>query len=248
MPRGSILAMTAATLALGASVAFAALRLGGLSTFLITGGSMEPAIPVGSMVFVQPVAPDALRAQDVVTYTLDGRTRTHRIVEVNPDGSFTTRGDANQVNDPEHVTFAGRAGLVRAHVPWLGYFMNSWRQNALYAGIALGAACVALFATSLTPRRRLEAALEASRRGDRGTAIRLLAGVVKHRPLDLVAHRRLGAALFNAGRLEDARLEYGRFTLAARLAGQEGLAEQELAYAQSWLGEARAVTALRRVA
>ena len=35
---------------------FVAIRLSGLGTFIVTGGSMEPSIRIGSLVLVQPVS------------------------------------------------------------------------------------------------------------------------------------------------------------------------------------------------
>jgi signal peptidase I len=68
---------------------------------------MEPAIPSGSLVLVQETKPDLLEVGDVISFysrdpSLNGSVNTHRIVSVENDGescSFTTRGDANNVDD-----------------------------------------------------------------------------------------------------------------------------------------------------
>ena len=50
---------------------------------------------------------------------------THRVVAI--DGAdaasptFTTKGDANAVADPEPVHFPGQVGIYRASIPLLGY-------------------------------------------------------------------------------------------------------------------------------
>ena len=106
-------------------------RLTGHELFIVRSGSMEPAIPVGSVVIVQPVPPATLRVGDVITFDrTEGMaiTVTHRIVAVegNPVApTFRTRGDANGAEDPVTVTYAGMGGKVVASVPYLGYVHNA---------------------------------------------------------------------------------------------------------------------------
>lgn len=230
---GNYIAIAAATLALGASVALAALRIGGLSTFIITGASMEPTLPLGSMIFVQPVSPQSVAVGDIVTYTINGHTRTHRIIGANEDGTYVTKGDANKAADTERISFPTKAGVVRAYVPVLGHVMNAWRRNALLGAVGLQLACIVIIVVSQQPRRRVAAALQATRRGDRKVAIALLRGAVAAAPLDRIAHRRLAAALLSAGDTAGAREEYARFIVAAERARNGGLAQQELLYARA---------------
>ena len=79
--------------------------LTGRSTFVVAGGSMAPAISVGSAVVVEPVAAADLRVGDVVSLR-SGPQRaifTHRITRVaQRDGAtwIETQGDANATADP----------------------------------------------------------------------------------------------------------------------------------------------------
>ena len=246
-PRAPSLAFALATLALAASVAFALLRVGGFATFVITGRSMEPAIPVGSLTLVQPVPASTIRSGDVITYVTGRQARTHRVVAVNEDGSVITKGDANEAADPESLAFVGRAGLVRAHVPYLGYVVGNWKQHAPVAGAVSTVLCLALLLRSVRRRSPLEAALERSRRGDRAGAIALLQQAVRRDPLDRVAHRRLAAALASGGDAHAAADEYARFIRAARARHEHIVASEELSYANAIFGRPRGL-ALRRVA
>lgn len=238
MPRGSrrpSAALVVATLALVASVAFAALRFGGFATFIITGRSMEPAVPVGSLIVVQPVDPSTLREGDVVTQVIARQARTHRILVDHGNGMYTTKGDANPVADPERVAFVGRAGLVRATIPLLGYAVGSWRQHAQLAGMLTGLACLVVVLYSLRRRRPLDQALRRSRAGDHAGAIALLRSAVARDPLDRVAHRRLAGALAASGDTAGAAAEYARFIKAARSGSSSDLARAERAYADAIL-------------
>lgn len=125
-------------------------RLVGWDVYVVTSGSMEPAISVGSVVAVKPVSTDALGVGDVVTYRLNGSTEvvTHRVVEWRGTGSdrlFTTRGDANDSSDPARVPAAAVVGQVQFGVAYVGYVLGLVATPA-GAGVAAALAAVALLA------------------------------------------------------------------------------------------------------
>lgn len=152
-------ALVVATLALAASVAFAVMRFGGFSTFIITGRSMEPAIPVGSVTIVQSVSLATVQVGDIVTFSHAGRVVTHRLVAMELDGTFRTKGDANEVADPEQLTFMGRAGVVRAHIPLVGYALAGWRQYAQAGALVTTSLCLVLVLFSMRRRSGPDRAL-----------------------------------------------------------------------------------------
>jgi signal peptidase I len=79
----------------------------GYSVFRVMTGSMEPSISLDSMIVVQKTDPAELKEGDVISFfssdpSLDGAVNTHRIVSVEEDNgyyTFTTKGDANNVED-----------------------------------------------------------------------------------------------------------------------------------------------------
>lgn len=95
----------------------------GMKSLAVLSGSMEPKIPVGSIVIIYDVEPDELQTGDVITYNLGGGTLvTHRVVEVDVDNqSIITKGDANEVEDGAPVSFSKVVGKMKMHVPYLGY-------------------------------------------------------------------------------------------------------------------------------
>jgi signal peptidase I len=126
------------------SLLFVGIRAVGMATFVVTGGSMEPTIHKGSLVIDEPVTADKLRLGDIITFDHYDQTTTHRIVGVEGSASgtmFSTKGDANQVTDPEPLTFPGRVGLVRLSVPGLGYAV-AWMQYIWRLGATLVAAII----------------------------------------------------------------------------------------------------------
>ena len=108
------------------AVAFIVPSAFGLQRYVITGGSMEGSISVGSVVFAEVVPVSDLRVGDVITYMpppdsgIDNLV-THRIVSIE-DGVYRTQGDANPGVDPwtfklPHATQA----RVSYDVPYVGY-------------------------------------------------------------------------------------------------------------------------------
>lgn len=102
--------------------------LTGRDSIVIGGGSMEPAIHLGSAVVISPVAPTDLAVGDVVSMRIGQAqaTFTHRIVAVvdRPDGRFIrTKGDANAEPDPSLVPASAVIGRVDLAIPFAGYLM-----------------------------------------------------------------------------------------------------------------------------
>lgn len=109
----------------------------------VYSGSMEPAITVGSLVVVQPVAPQTIKEGDVITYAPPTDTSlrvTHRVIEVVEDEyglMFRTKGDANEDLDAYGVPAQNVAGRVWLSVPYAGYVMD-FIQKPIGLGLLLG--------------------------------------------------------------------------------------------------------------
>lgn len=95
-------------------------------SFTVQSGSMEPAIPTGSVVFVKDVPAERIDEGDVITFA-DAKgqpTTTHRVVEKHQaDDSirFQTKGDNNEDPDPEPVYRSEIVGVVTFSIPLFGY-------------------------------------------------------------------------------------------------------------------------------
>ncbi len=97
--------------------------IGGYRMYAVATGSMEPALPVGSLLLVRTVPIETIRAGDVVTFQEPGRpgvTVTHRVAAVGPSGALRTKGDANPVADPWQVDGTGISGRVVGHMAKAG--------------------------------------------------------------------------------------------------------------------------------
>lgn len=122
----------------------------GMKSFAVLSGSMEPKIPVGSIVFVDEVEPATLQMGDVITYNLSGSTMvTHRVVDVDIENqSIITKGDANEVEDGAPVSFSQVVGKMKMHVPYLGY-ISIYIRTPLGIAAACGVLIVVVLLTFL---------------------------------------------------------------------------------------------------
>lgn len=145
------------------AIAFVGVRLVGYDVYAVLSGSMEPAYPVGALLYVRDVNPADLQPGDPITYLVAECTVvTHRIVEILPDEEdpgilrFRTKGDANDVEDPTPVHQQNILGKPHFHLPLLGYVSTYIQQPpgkyvALFGG---GALILLTFLPDFLPERR----------------------------------------------------------------------------------------------
>ncbi len=158
--------MLLAVVAVGLLAAVVVPRLAGGECFAVLTGSMRPAMPPGTLVVVRPVDVDDIGLGSVITYQPrpnDPAVVTHRVVGQGFDAAgqptFTTRGDANDANDPQPVRAEQVVGKRWYFVPYLGYVtaLLTGAQRAAAVRIAvvglLGYASL-MFAGSLHDRVR----------------------------------------------------------------------------------------------
>jgi signal peptidase I len=95
---------------------------------LITSDSMAPKVRSGDFVLMSGTR-QHLAEGTVVTFRMDDRLVTHRIVAVNPDGSYLTQGDANQVPDSTPLDHGNIEGTPRLLVSTVGIPLQWLRQG-----------------------------------------------------------------------------------------------------------------------
>ena len=117
-------------------------RFMGYEIYEVVSGSMEPAIPMGSVLYVEQVDPADLVVDDVVAFHRDDSVVAHRVVANRTSlGELVTKGDANNAEDPDPVPYENVVGIVARHVPILGQFMGLYTSNIGKVYLLLTAAC-----------------------------------------------------------------------------------------------------------
>lgn len=112
----------------------------GNEVYNVVSGSMEPLIPVGSLVYVEPVQPEEIVAGDVIAFRSGNSVVVHRVVENKAeDREFVTKGDANAAEDIRAAAYSDLIGRVFSHIPVLGSLL------VLYTS-TMGKVCAICFA------------------------------------------------------------------------------------------------------
>ena len=111
-------------------------RLFGIVPFVVRSGSMGPAIPTGSIVFVNRNDQD-VEVGDIVTIHIGtgesaGVYITHRVHQVNAERKMIqTKGDANDSPDG-FLDESAVYGKVMLHIPKVGFVLNTLQQERGY--------------------------------------------------------------------------------------------------------------------
>ncbi len=116
-----LLAVTA-LLAFGTMAVMAVLPMiiPGYTSASITSGSMMPTLRIGDVVIAADHGDAEIAPGTIVVYeNRDHDLVTHRVVSVNPDGSYITKGDIG-APDPEPIPAANIKGKAQWIVPFVG--------------------------------------------------------------------------------------------------------------------------------
>jgi len=114
---------------------------GGIKTFVVLSGSMEPAIKTGSVVIVLPRK--NYNVDDVITFGSVAKghiSTTHRIIEEKGQVGrevYTTKGDANEDPDLRGARQREVIGKVLFSLPYLGYIV-AMAKKPLGFGLIIG--------------------------------------------------------------------------------------------------------------
>ena len=128
-------------------------RLLGYKVYAVISGSMEPALPAGSLVYVKAAEPVSVIPGEIIAFSDDGEVVTHRVMQNRSDeGSFITRGDANNTDDLFPVPYRNLIGRVKYHVPVMGALMlyfASMKGKLMAVCAILGAELLSILGGSL---------------------------------------------------------------------------------------------------
>lgn len=117
-------------------------RLMGYQIYNIISGSMEPAIPVGSLVYVEPVQPAEVQEGEIIAYYSGSTAVTHRVVQNRlVEGEFVTKGDANEQEDLNTISYASLVGRVKYHIPFVGQILVIYTSGVGKIYVICYAAC-----------------------------------------------------------------------------------------------------------
>lgn len=109
---------------IGISIPLALPRILGYEVYYVESGSMEPTLSVGSVVYVEYANPREVETDDIVAFHYDGAVVTHRVVQNQYfSEELITKGDANETQDINPVSYDQLIGRVKYHIPHIGPIM-----------------------------------------------------------------------------------------------------------------------------
>ncbi len=97
---------------------------------VVMSGSMEPAIPTGSLVISSRIVKSSYEVGDIIIYRDDQQNILHRIVSIEED--YITKGDANENEDFLPVSYEQIVGHYLFHIPYLGYLWKMIQEHVLF--------------------------------------------------------------------------------------------------------------------
>lgn len=101
----------------------------GHTPVVVLSGSMEPTYKVGSVIYYKKVSEKELKEEDVITFNVDNKTISHRIVSID-NGLIETKGDANNTSDVHKIRYKNIKGKVgNISIPYIGYYIKIVNDN-----------------------------------------------------------------------------------------------------------------------
>lgn len=130
----------------------------GYQMYTVISGSMEPAIPTGSLVYIQGMEPQNVVDGDVIAFYGGHDSNaiiTHRVVKNRVVmGEFITKGDANEKEDMNPIPYSNFLGRVELSVPVVGELAQvlTSTKGKIVAGTLIGVSVILHLIASILDR------------------------------------------------------------------------------------------------
>lgn len=125
-------------------------RVAGWNFYSVDSYSMSPSYPMNSLIIVQNIEPENIEVGDVITYVAseDGLLVTHRVTDIDTEQqTFTTKGDANEIEDASPILWGNVIGKVFLCIPALGRplrYLTAEENRPIVIGLILAVLLLAV--------------------------------------------------------------------------------------------------------
>lgn len=96
----------------------------GYKSFVIVSGSMEPTILKQDAILVKKVPEEEIKVNDIISFTTKNQTNvTHRVIRIEKENGtkkYTTKGDNNNTEDKEKITYEQIEGKYQLKINQFG--------------------------------------------------------------------------------------------------------------------------------
>ncbi len=132
----------------------------GYKPFMVLSGSMETEIHKGDLIITKIIEPETLKIEDVIAFRdAEGTVTTHRIKDiVENDGEtyFITKGDNNNSQDQNLVSYDDVEGLYVMRIPGIGNMMNSLAEPTTVVVLVLLISAIFMIGFSISTKKQRE--------------------------------------------------------------------------------------------
>lgn len=128
----------------------------GFKSFVIVSESMEPTIITGDAIFVKKVAQEDLKVNDIISFQDSNSVNTHRIIEITEEDDaikYTTKGDNNQKEDKEKVTYDKIEGKYQFKINGFGKITEILKNKVTLIVLLIVLVFVSLYQMRLAKRK-----------------------------------------------------------------------------------------------
>jgi signal peptidase len=134
-------------------------------SFVVVSGSMEPTIHTGSVAFVKPVSPSAVKKGDIIAFTSPSNSKDtilHRVDSISSTDPllFKTKGDNNNAPDLWDVMGVGVKGVYFGAIPYLGNAAAFVRQPLGFSLIIILPAVLFIISQILNIKKTISEEIE----------------------------------------------------------------------------------------
>ena len=113
-------------------------RFFGIVPYIVLSGSMEKEIRTGSVAYVNTkFNREDIKVGDIIAFSVGQSQVTHRVVSINDDNTYTTKGDANDTVDLKNVKFKNYRGKTIFSIPYIGYIVRFTQTKLGYCIIGM---------------------------------------------------------------------------------------------------------------
>lgn len=100
----------------------------GYKPVFVLSGSMEPTLKTNGVAIAKKVPSNEVKQNDIIMFKKDNLIISHRVIKINNDGSFVTKGDNNSTEDNFVVTKGEVKGKIVLTLNWVAPIVDYCKQ------------------------------------------------------------------------------------------------------------------------
>lgn len=129
----------------------------GYKTFVIVSGSMEPTIMTEDAILVKEVPQNQIKNNDIISFSQGETVVTHRvigIVEENGVTKYKTKGDNNNAEDKEKITYEQIEGKYQFKIKQFGIVTEILKSKITFVILILMIVLIHCYKRKLKDKRQ----------------------------------------------------------------------------------------------